>query len=146
LGSVDFGELSLNRAMRVYGPIGDLSVVDGRYYPSKAPLLSFAAIPVYAVLRKLNGNQIGSVPEIPLVFWSRFFITVAPTLLMLLLLRRFLVAFVPAPTADALVLTYAVGTLAFSYSMLFMSHQTTAVLLFGSFYALWCAPGARAGC
>ncbi len=139
---VDFGELSLNRAMRVYGPIGDLSFVDGRYYPSKAPLLSFAAVPVYAVLHSLSGNPKGSVPEIPFVFWSRFFLTVAPTLLMLILLRRFLIAFVPAATADALVLTYSVGTLAFSYSLLFMSHQTSAVLLFASFYALWCAPGA----
>ena len=59
---------------------------------------------------------------------------------MLVLLRRFLVAFVSTPIADALVLTYAVGTLAFSYSLLFMSHQTTAVLLFVSFYVLWRAP------
>ncbi len=47
---IDFGEPSLNRAMRVYGPIGDLSVRAGRYYPSKAPLLSYAAAPVYWVL------------------------------------------------------------------------------------------------
>ena len=31
-------------------------------------------------------------------------------------------------------MTYALGTLAFSYSLLFMSHQTTAVLLFAAFY------------
>src|SRR5262249_18488920 len=98
------------------------------------------AVPVYLVLRGLSGNQIGSVPEIPLVFWSRLFLTVAPTLLVLILLRRFLAAFVPTATADALVMTYSVGTLAFSYSLLFMSHQTRAVLLFASFYAAWCSP------
>ena len=48
---VDFGDLSLNRAMRVYGPIGDLSLFQGRYYPSKAPFLSFAATPIYALLK-----------------------------------------------------------------------------------------------
>ena len=33
--------------------------------------------------------------------------------------------------------TYALGTLAFSYSLLFMSHQTTAMLLFVGFYLCW---------
>jgi hypothetical protein len=134
---VDFGDLDLNRAMRVYGPIGDLSVVRGRYYPSKAPLMSFAAVPVYAVLRTLSGGKPGSVPEIPLVFWSRLFLTVAPTLAMLVVLRRFLAAHVAPVIADALTMTYALGTLAFSYSLLFMSHQTTAVLLFAAFYGIW---------
>jgi hypothetical protein len=134
---VDFGELNLNRAMRLYGPIGDLSVVEGRYYPSKAPLMSFAAVPIYALLRALNGGTPGSVPEIPLVFWSRLFLTVLPTLLMLFLLRRFLAAYVPLELADAVTMTYALGTLAFSYSLLFMSHQTTAVLLFASFFLVW---------
>src|SRR6266498_2004857 len=44
---VDFHEIALNRTLMTYGPVGDLSVVDGVYYPSKAPLLSFAAAPVY---------------------------------------------------------------------------------------------------
>ncbi len=77
---VDFGEPSLNRAMRVYGPVGDLSYRDGLFYPSKAPLLSYAAAPIYAALRHLAGNRIGTVPEIPLVFFSRLFLTVLPTL------------------------------------------------------------------
>jgi hypothetical protein len=134
---VDFGELDLNRAMRIYGAIGDLSVVGGRFYPSKAPLMSFAAVPVYAVLRAFNGGTPGSVPEIPLVFWSRLILTVAPTLAMLVLLQRLLATYVPAEIADAVTLVYALGTLAFSYSLLFMSHQTTAVLLFAAFFVVW---------
>jgi hypothetical protein len=133
---VDFGELDLNRAMRVYGPIGDLSVVGGLYYPSKAPLMSFAAVPIYALLRALSGGRPGSVPEIPLVFWSRLFLTVIPTLLMLLLVHRFLLSHVPLDLADAVTMIYALGTLAFSYSLLFMSHQTTAVLLFAAFFII----------
>jgi hypothetical protein len=39
--------------------------------------------------------------------------------------------------ADVITATYAVGSLAFGYSLLFISHQPTAVLLFGCFYALW---------
>ena len=134
---VDFGELSLNRAMRVYGPVGDLSVYSGRYYPSKAPLMSFAAVPVYAVLRALAGGSPGTVPEIPLVFFARLFLTILPTLLSLLLLERLLATYVEGALAVGLTWAYALGTLAFSYSLLFMSHQTTATLLLAGFYVCW---------
>jgi hypothetical protein len=134
---VDFGELSLNGAMRVYGPVGDLSVYSGRYYPSKAPLMSFAAVPVYAVLRALVGGSPGTVPEIPLVFFSRLFLTILPTLLSLRLLERLLATYVEARVAVGLTWAYALGTLAFSYSLLFMSHQTTATLLLVGFYVCW---------
>ena len=131
---VDHGTLSINQTLREHGYVGDLSVKDGRYYPSKAPLLSFAAVPVYAALKALRG---GPVTELPLVYFSRLFLTVLPTLGMLVLLRRFLASHLAAALADVLTVTYALGSLAFSYSLLFMSHQTTAVLLFTGFYALW---------
>ncbi len=140
---VDHGTLALNQTMRELGPVGDLSVKDGKYYPSKAPLLSFAAVPVYAALRAAAGGDRFQVPELPLVYFSRLFLTVLPTLLALLLVRRFLHGYLPRATADALTATYALGSLAFSYSLLFMSHQLTAALLFVSFFALWrCAQGA----
>ncbi|XXF79103.1 hypothetical protein P2318_04940 [Myxococcaceae bacterium GXIMD 01537] len=139
---VEYGTLDINQALRDYGYVGDLSVKDGKYYPSKAPLLSFAAVPLYATLRALAGGYRYAVPEVPLVYLSRLFLTVLPTLGMLWWVRRFLRAYLSEPVADALTVTYALGSLAFSYSLLFMSHQTTAVLLFGGFYALWrCARG-----
>ncbi len=134
---VEYGTLDINRALQDFGYVGDLSVKDGKYYPSKAPLLSFAAVPVYAVLRWWGGGFLYAVPEVPLVFFSRLFLTVLPTLFMLWLVRRFLRAYVSPAVADAVTVTYGLGSLAFSYSLLFMSHQTTAVLLFGGFYALW---------
>lgn len=138
---VDDGSLAINQALRDHGRVGDLSVMrtpEGpRYYPSKAPLLSFAAVPIYAALQALAGGGRFAVGELLLVFWSRFFLTVLPTLLMLLLLWRFLRAHLSEAVSDALVVTYALGSLAFSYSLLFMSHQTTAVLLFLAFYCLW---------
>ena len=167
---VDHGSWELNPTLREHGMVGDLSCTaelpDGtlkpcvgpdaprgqpairHYYPSKAPLLSLAAVPVYAALVQA-GVYAGGPPEGrrpgeegPLVFWARLFVTVLPTLAMLVFLRRFLATYLPRATADGLVLTYALGTLAYSYSLLFMSHQATAVLLFGCFYALWrCARG-----
>jgi hypothetical protein len=134
---VEYGTLDINRALRDFGYVGDLSVKDGKYYPSKAPLLSFAAVPVYSVLRAAGGGFLLAVREVPLVFFSRLLLTVLPTLLLLGLVRRFLGAYVSTEVADAVTVTYGLGSLAFSYSLLFMSHQTTAVLLFGGFYALW---------
>jgi hypothetical protein len=139
---VEYGTLEINQALRDYGHVGDLSVKDGKYYSSKAPLLSFAAVPLYAVLRGVGGGFRYAVPEVPLVFFSRLFLTILPTLLMLWGVRRFLLTYMSPRVADAVTVTYALGSLAYSYSLLFMSHQTTAVLLFGSFYALWrCARG-----
>ncbi len=134
---VEYGSLDINRALRDYGYVGDLSFKDGRYFPSKAPLLSFAAVPIYLVLRAWGGGGRYAVPEIPLVFWSRFFITVVPTLVMLVYLRRFVRTYLSDAWADVITATYAVGSVAFGYSLLFISHQPTAVLLFGCFYALW---------
>jgi hypothetical protein len=134
---VDFGELNLDRAMGIYGPIGDLSFFRGHYYPSKAPFLSFAAVPIYWTLRVVTHSGIGGVPEIPLVFTARLFLTVLPTLIILILIRRFLVSYVSPEISDVLTVFYGLGTLALSYSLLFMSHQTTAALLFASFYLLW---------
>ena len=111
---VDFGEPSLNRAMRVYGPVGDLSYREGLLYPSKAPLLSYAAAPIYAALRHIAGNRIGAVPEIPLVFSSRLLLTVVPTLVTLIFLRRFLSTYVDRAVADVVNVFYGLGTLAFS--------------------------------
>lgn len=134
---VEYGTLDINRVLQDFGYVGDLSVKDGKYYPSKAPLLSFAAVPVYALLRAAGGGFLHAVREVPLVFFSRLLLTVLPTLGLLWLVRRFLQAQVSPGVADALTVTYGLGSLAFSYSLLFMSHQTTAVLLFAGFYALW---------
>ena len=159
---VDHGKIEINEVLASEGYVGDLSCVaisrdasgevkerrpcpvvrgqpafaEEHYYPSKAPLLSFAAAPVYAVLEKLRGGP-KEVPEVPLVFFARLFCTLLPSVLLLIPLRRFLRAYASVEIADALVASYALGTLAFSYAELFMSHQTTGVLVFLTFYALW---------
>jgi len=136
---VEYGQLEINQALRDYGWVGDLSVKDGRYYPSKAPLLSFAAVPIYAALRAWGGGYKYAIPpsQLPFVFFARLFLTVLPTLWMLVLLRRFLRAYASPAVADGVAITYALGSLAFSYSLLFMSHQPSAVLGFAGLYALW---------
>jgi hypothetical protein len=155
---VDFGTLHINGVLQQRGMVGDLSctavvneggvehlapcvgpdapragVVARWYYPSKAPLISFLAAPVYWVLTKVQGP----VSELSQMVWSRLFVTILPALLLLFLVRKFLAAFVEEATADLFTVIYALGTMAFSYAELFISHQLTAVLLFSSFFAAW---------
>lgn len=132
---VEDGKVEINAQLQKYGAVGDLSVKDGHYFPSKAPLISFAAAPIYWVELKLAGGA--GVEVIKQVYWSRLFITVLPALLMLVLLRRFLLAYLSPEIADPLIVTYALGTMAFAYAEMFFSHQVTAVLLFCCFYACW---------
>lgn len=134
---VEYGKLEINDALRDFGYVGDLSKKDGKYYPSKAPLLSFLAVPGYVALKAIGGGGLHAVPELALVYFSRLLLTVLPTLLCLVWIRRFLAAYVQPLWADLITVTYALGSLAFSYSLLFMSHQLVAVLLFCAFYALW---------
>lgn len=152
---VDAGTMNINQTLQQFGMVGDLSctlvMTDGSlkpcvgpdaprsgavarfYYPSKAPLLSVLGAPIYWVLSKVHAP----VSELTQVFWSRLFLTVLPSLLMLVLLRRFLAAYVSAVVADVATVTYGLGTMAFSYAESFMSHQLTAALLFGVFYVAW---------
>lgn len=155
---VDHGKLSINEVLQVQGGVGDLSCtvtveVNGKdvlwpcvgkafpgpvksgplYYSSKAPLLSVLGAPVYWLLKQVKEP----VGELAQVFFSRLVITVLPALLLLVLLRRFLLAFVGADLADLVVVTYAAGSLALPYSLSFMSHQLTAVLAFSCFYVGW---------
>ncbi len=155
---VDHGSLMINRTLEEFGRVGDLScvarlrvdgverqapcidalppgaqVLEARYYPSKAPMLSFLGVPIYAALKLVKAPVSDSLQ----VLFSRLFITIVPTLVMLIVLRRFLGAFLEAWLRDTLVVVYALGTMAFSYSEQFLSHQLTAVLLFFTFFCAW---------
>ena len=57
---IEDGKLEINAQLQRYGRVGDLSVKEGRYYPSKAPLISFLAAPIYWVEQKFAGE--GAVP------------------------------------------------------------------------------------
>lgn len=157
---VDHGTFEIGEVLASHGYVGDLSCVavareggkvvarrpcpevagqarfsERHYYPSKAPLLSVAATPVYALLKLLRGGA--PVGESALVFFARLFCTVLPAAMLLVLVRRFLRAHLEAELADGLTAAYALGTLAFSYAELFMSHQTAGLLLFATYYSLW---------
>jgi hypothetical protein len=154
---IDHHQVSIDQTMREFGPVGDRSctltvlvtengvekeqlfscvqgqppgrVIAQHRYPSKAPLVSFLAAPVYWLLKQVQDP----VPELAQVFFSRLLVAVFPTLLLMVLLRRYLREVLPPTTADLLVVAYGLGTMAFSFGELFFSHQLTAALLFAAF-------------
>lgn len=129
--------------------LGDKSLYHGHYYTDKAPGMSFLAVPVYAAMRALfpNVKVVGFllyhhikgyyyVPEnLAYVRYAITYLIVAlPSAALAVLLWLFLMRISGRMGWSlALAATYALGTIAYVYSIWFFSHQVAAVLLFSTF-------------
>jgi hypothetical protein len=102
----------------------------GHFYSNRAPGSSFLAVPAYLLLEGVCGLA-GRQPSLGLQTWTfRIATGVVPTLLFLLLLWRFLGRIVPEPGPRRTALAgYAAGSMAMTYSILFVSHQLSAVCI-----------------
>jgi hypothetical protein len=107
-----------------YGWTPDRAEWNHHSYSNKAPGSSFLVAPVYAAVHAVAGDL-----GMPAVTWlSRVVSGVIPSLLFLWLLWGFLERFTPEPEVRRLVLvTYAFGSMALTYSLLFYSHQLSAI-------------------
>ncbi len=107
-----------------WGTTLDVSESGGHSYSNKAPGSSMLAIPVYALISAVAGE-----PDLAASVWiCRVTAGIAPTLLFLALLFPFLARFAPSPAVRRLVLVgYALGSMAMTYSVLYFSHQLGAI-------------------
>ncbi|CAN5889329.1 hypothetical protein BH11MYX3_BH11MYX3_30900 [soil metagenome] len=107
-----------------WGGTVDVSPSLGHLYSNKAPGSSMLAAPAYAVLKLFVGE-----PSLAVSVWlCRVVSGVLPTLVFLWLLWGFLARFAPDENIRKLVLLgYALGSMAMTYSVLFFSHQLGAV-------------------
>ncbi len=149
--------LSVNGQLARHGPVGDLSVKDGRYYPNKAPGVSFLGAAAFAVVRAARGAGLlprvvpgkaqearaaGAVGEAEAVFWLRLLVCVLPGALAAEFLRRILARrFEPALAASGAIV-FALGTIMWPYSTLLMSHGPAAAALVACW---WAVENAREG-
>ncbi len=122
---VDHQTLSIDDSIARWGTTVDVSPWQGRSYSNKAPGTSLLTAPVYAAAR-LAGE-----PSLALTIWMGRLVTgVLPTLLLLALLPGFLARYGVGAAASRLVaVTYALGSMAMPFSMLFIAHQPSAVAL-----------------
>lgn len=123
---VDDHTFVIDRQVERFGATSDLARRDDHFYQNKAPGASFVVVPFYAALEAIAGE-----PSLAVTMWLCRIVTgVIPTIAFLLLLWRFLARFAPDEATRRLVIVaYALGSLALPYSLLYYSHQLSAVLI-----------------
>lgn len=127
---VDEGTFAIDTGVARHGATADVSPSGGHQYSNKAPGSSFLAVPAYLVLKGVCG-ALGCEPSLAQKTWAfRITTGVIPTFLFLLLLWRFLARHAPDEGARGAALAgYAAGSMALIYSILFVSHQLSAVCI-----------------
>jgi hypothetical protein len=141
---VDDHTVVLDGSIRRHGWVNDLAQRDvtdpktGRkqrqLYLGKAPGTSFSGVPAYYLTRLGYARFAHRLPtKAEAIYWLRLLTLVLPSVLFLVWLRRHLLPRVGDPlTAQALV-AFGLGTMATPYTMMFASHQHTAIAVFGAF-------------
>lgn len=131
MAMADDGTFAIDRGVDRWGTTVDVSPSGGHQYSNKAPGSSMLAVPAYVALRGVTGAVAGREPTLGEMVWTfRIWTGVVPTLLFLVLLGGFLRRFVPEDDDDArraAVAIYGIGSMAIVYSVLFISHQLSAV-------------------
>lgn len=138
---VDDHSFAIDRGVARWGATSDLSAHDNHYYANKAPGASFAVVPVYALVRWTLGE-----PSLAVTMWlCRVVAGILPSLAFLWLLYGFLARYAAQPEIRRLTLVaYALGSLALPYSLLYYSHQLSAVCIGSAWIlALDCADRRR---
>jgi hypothetical protein len=117
---------------------GDKAFYNGHYYSDKAPGTALMGVPVYRLLA-LSSNVAGAGTPDPLtaVEALAFAESGIPTVLLVLLLLRFLRPTVGEGWALVVSLGYGLGSIAFPFATMFFGHAASAFFLFASFYLLW---------
>ena len=122
---VDDHTFAIDRGVKRWGITADVAETNGHYYSNKAPGSSMLVAPIYAVI-SLFGE-----PSFDFTLWLCRVVTgIIPTLLFLRLLSRFLERYTPDEHVRQLVVVgYALGSMAMTFSVLFISHQLSAVVV-----------------
>lgn len=132
---VDDGTFAIDTGVRRWGSTADVSPYGGHQYSNKAPGASMLAVPAYAAVRGVRSIMGASEPTLAQTIWLCRIVTgVIPTLLFLLMMWKFLERWAPDPgTRRLAIAAYALGTMAMPYSILYHSHQLSAVCIAAAF-------------
>lgn len=117
---------------------GDKAFTEGHYYSDKPPGTAFLGVPVYALLTLTSGTADAGSPDALLAVQAlAFAVSGIPTVLLVLLLLRFLRMTVGERWALVMSVGYGFGSIAFPFATMFFGHAASAFFLFASFYLLW---------
>ncbi len=126
---VEEGTFAIDTAAQRWGATADVSPAHGHLYSNKAPGSSMLAVPAYLALAGVK-TALGTEPTLAEMLWTfRVFTGVVPSLLFLMLFSGFLGRFTDSDGRRLALVGYALGTMAMSYSVLFIAHQLSAVCI-----------------
>ena len=137
----DEGTFTIDKYLDPRRPLADVSPANGHQYSNKAPGSSMLVVPIYWVVSTIAGP-----PSFDVAMWMcRVVSGVIPAILFLVLLARFLAQFSASADVRRLVIVaYAFGSMAMTYSILFIAHQLSAICVAAAWiYALDAAAGRR---
>jgi hypothetical protein len=131
MAMADDQTFAIDKGVARWGATADVSPSGGHQYSNKAPGSSMLAVPAYVALRGVTHVVAGREPTMGEMMWTfRIWTGVIPTLLFLWLLWGFLARFTPDEDARRATLAiYGIGSMALTYSVLFISHQLSAVCI-----------------
>src|SRR5205823_2491748 len=110
---------------------GDKAFFDGHYYSDKPPGSSLLGVPVYALLRGVWGLLSADQPDDPtLIHALTFTVSGLSTVVLSLLLFRFLRSLVPEVWALTVTVGYSLGTIAFPFATMYFGHAASTGFLF----------------
>jgi hypothetical protein len=117
---------------------GDKALYDGHYYSDKAPGTALIGVPVYRLLTLSFGVAGAATPDPQTMVEALAFVESGiPTVLLVLLLLRFLRPAVGEGWAIVVSIGYGLGSIAFPFATMFFGHAASAFFLFSAFYLLW---------
>ena len=123
---------------------GDKAFYGGHYYSDKAPGTAFMGVPVYLLLMlSSSAAGLGTPDPLTAIQALAFGVSGIPTVLLVLLLLRFLRPAVGEGWALVVSLGYGLGSIAFPFATMFFGHAASAFFLFAAFYVLWGAKAAE---
>jgi hypothetical protein len=112
---------------------GDAALYQGHWYSDKSPGSALLGVPVYAVLMVVGG---GVPEEVDGVQALAFVESGVATVILVLLVIRFLGPLVGESWATAVGLAYGLASMAFPFATMFFGHATSTAGPFGAFYLL----------
>jgi hypothetical protein len=126
------GGAEIEPELRILGPHGDVAVHDGRRYSNKAPGLSVAALPGYAILRRFLPAP-ASLQDWLVFYGSRILSVTLVVVAALVVFVRKALRVAPNPLLPLWMFALLFATPFQVYARSFFSHGFTAALLFLSF-------------
>ncbi len=135
---VEHHVLNIDQLSREWGYVNDKATTGAHLYSSKAPGTTFLGVPVLfaeTYLHRLTGLAPPTKRQTTL--WLRVFSVELPMSLFFFFFARYVERVTRSPVArDLLVVGLGLGTLLYSYGVMFVGHAQAAALAFGGYMLL----------